>query len=52
MQIKVTQFAPVMNPLHPQMATVAESSLRRVGRRLQRQLVLRARDGLWARRTV
>ncbi|CAL9773291.1 unnamed protein product [Musa acuminata subsp. burmannicoides] len=52
MQIKGTRLAPVMNPMHRKQATVAEYSDRRVGRRLQPQLVLRvlrAQDGLWAR---
>ncbi|THU60927.1 hypothetical protein C4D60_Mb07t17870 [Musa balbisiana] len=42
MQIKVTQAAPAMNSSHRQLATVAESLARRVGRRLRRQPVLQA----------
>ncbi|CAL9773292.1 unnamed protein product [Musa acuminata subsp. burmannicoides] len=42
MQIKVTQAAPAMNSSHRQLATVAESLAKRVGRRLRRQPVMQA----------
>ncbi|CAL9211356.1 unnamed protein product [Musa hybrid cultivar] len=51
MQIKVTQVAPAMNSSHRQLATVAESLAKRVGRRLRRQPVMQAQF-LWRSKSL